>query len=943
MQSSHIRRRVGPDGDGDAVDAVMTSVYVRGDATATLPLNEGTDGGLAASTEQMRWRRRRCRLSVLCSLGRWRRRTRSDCCTVAVAPGWAGAAARGRRWVRDTPRVWVCCAAAAAAAAAAVVLLLCALFVLWACVLLLFDPDTATGVRLGVVTPFHAAPVDTETQASGGLLHTNAAASAATTALALTLHLLHGGGWRGESDALVEVQRILYRKQLLRGDAANTVLQPDMMGEHSRGSGPHALPLSPPWRAAPSTEVEPSRVRAPVLRALRSCVSGGADDASAAASTRSMPPVWAQWMATTTSAAAAAAAVSAEAQCVRRRQSRLACADAEASEGEDTHDHRRRSGSSNSSGVQRRTTLSAAAVAHLFFSSTPALAAADVSAWRARNGTRISRAAAQLERFHRCTPPPLSSSSSTSTRTTASSSGVLLMLAGSGDRHPGMRRSVLERVTLPLLEQHFLSLHPHYPLHIFYEADGIEFADAGTARRGTAPRPAWTLSDALRHSDVYTVPHSWRPGVAAGGAAGGAPHVPPPPPVLVASADMLPAMERTHAALADWFARVAAAVPSAPYVTLENVAPLFAALPCGVSEAMVESWVRHSDVEPSHGRGYRQMSRFWARLVWRLPSLRVWMDAAEGRGEAAAYGGGGGGGDDVPPWRFRYAYYWRLDTDSWLSRPVVCDPLATMASLRCAYGYRELTLDVARVVRHLGDALLDWAGNGSSAAAVGAWGALSDPASAGLATLTAAGGLPPLPPTWPWYGVYPEHSSAALSAAERDVLRAYFFTGASTSPHTDAVRDDAAAAGHYNRIMYYNNFELGTFALKTHPLYTSVVDFLDDGDRADWGGAVRAAQHSSYTLHELPGGGAARVNPVFVLTAVALSTSAANGAHARSDAPRQCRADGVSGRAWRSGYLQYRWGDAPVHTFAVEAALQREGWAVCQFDAELGGYAHSPF
>jgi hypothetical protein len=447
------------------------------------------------------------------------------------------------------------------------------------------------------------------------------------------------------------------------------------------------------------------------------------------------------------------------------------------------------------------------------------------------------------------------------------------------------------------------------------------------------------------------------------------------------------------------------------------------------------------------------MCRFWARLVWRLPSLRIWTASVEGQREMAAYADDAGTADNntataagytnpLSPWRCRYAYYLRLDTDSFLHQPLACGPFVKMAMQRCAYGYNALVLDIPNVSQHLGDAIAEWIASrtndidvgdegGGGAAVVRTnvlkslvatedWGPLKDPALLSVVTLVSREEVgqeppppPPLPPTWPWSNVYTGHSSVALAAAKTEVLRAFstdamkaWDTGQSSSALRDAARrvnatemlrehllPGYARQRTYNLLVYYNNFELGTFAGKNHPLYTSITELLDNGDSDDATGMERAASGVDYTLTELqlqspPGGvpGAAAANPqrhayasrVYLLTrkegglptisspstAPLVNTTVARercrgslrrqrllhhatppeGDVDNADVPVQRTAAaalaGGTNREWHSGYLQYRWGDVPVHTFGVEAVMQREGWAVCTFTEDLGWYEH---
>ncbi|KAL7697722.1 glycosyltransferase family 15 [Lotmaria passim] len=689
-------------------------------------------------------------------------------------------------------------------------------------------------------------------------------------------------------------------------------------------------------------------------------------------------------------------------QCLARSQCRMPCADVGLRADSQVVTAAGAAPADESSRVQhmyehRRLRVGSDVLTELFYNYTPGLPA-EARIWRMSatqaedKQTNMSlikrRVRAQGERFCRSTAKVAEGAA-------RAASGVILFLSGAADRNPKARNNDFTQHALPLLEANLLRAYPHYPVHVFYEA--------------SMPSPAWSLTDALRYSDVYTIRHSWQPTNAKQQGSGNPRiHIPPPPPIIVNSVEQLSAMRAQQASAQSWFQTVASRVPSAPYVTFENVAPLFSTLPCGVTEEDVSVWVDDRRVYPTHRRGYRQMCRFWARLVWRLPSLRIWTDSTEGRSEMAAYA------DPeqpplertahLPPWRYRYTYYLRLDTDSYLHRPVACDPFVTMMEQRCAYGYNSLVLDLKTTTMNFGTAIAEWIDNRTSIRdgeraleggnwtpetdVMGEWGRLSDPSLSSFVTLVPAVAEVelPLPPTWPWSNVYPEHSSAALSPSEKDVLRSLFFTDLfarwqanKRSPelykNLAAVNDEMlsdrlplhyAQGASYNRLMYYNNFELGTFALKNHPLYTSVAEFFDNRDYDDETGLEREAAAVNYTLAPLSAGavdqGSASVYaaPVYLLKSTSSGAAfGGGGGAAAARASGQCLGRRVHGRAgadpdqnsaahkikrdWRSGYLQYRWGDAPVHTFGVETVMQREGWGVCAFTENFGLYEHGRF
>ncbi|ORC93604.1 alpha-1,2-mannosyltransferase, partial [Trypanosoma theileri] len=187
---------------------------------------------------------------------------------------------------------------------------------------------------------------------------------------------------------------------------------------------------------------------------------------------------------------------------------------------------------------------------------------------------------------------------------------------------------------------------------------------------------------------------------------------------------------------------------SARNVTFEDVSQFWRTLPHGVSEKQLKEWLSVPGQVPFYGRGYRIMCRFWAGLVWQLPSLDS------------------------------YEYYWRLDTDSFLTQAVPCDVFRLMQVNQCVYGYRSLTLDHPNVVKDL----------------------------------------------WP---TFKKWANTALSAGELENVTRFALSSNESE---------------YEGIMYYNNFELGTMALKRHPLYTSMFHFLDENEpfgilRYRWGDA----------------------------------------------------------------------------------------------------------
>jgi hypothetical protein len=126
-------------------------------------------------------------------------------------------------------------------------------------------------------------------------------------------------------------------------------------------------------------------------------------------------------------------------------------------------------------------------------------------------------------------------------------------------------------------------------------------------------------------------------------------------------------------------AAIRALIPSAKAVDFENVAALWKTLPKGVREDTLAEWMQSGLQRKFQGRGYRIMCRFWAGIVWRLPSLQ------------------------------RYEYYWRLDTDSILTGPPVVDPFVTMQQRKCDYGFNRLKGENPHVAVGLWETFQDWA------------------------------------------------------------------------------------------------------------------------------------------------------------------------------------------------------------------------------------------
>eukprot|EP00659_Diplonema_papillatum_P001088 gene1088-1670_t len=216
-------------------------------------------------------------------------------------------------------------------------------------------------------------------------------------------------------------------------------------------------------------------------------------------------------------------------------------------------------------------------------------------------------------------------------------------------------------------------------------------------------------------------------------------------------------------------------------VTFEKVD--FRQLPKGVSESDVARWKSEGVQKKFQGRGYRQMCRFWAGVVWTFATLQ------------------------------RYTYYLRLDTDSIIPSPVLSDPFHRLIASSCQYGFNRLKGENPHVTTKLWETTLDW-----------------------MRT------EPSLTP-----GVVERVKSVALKN------------------------------GVYWGPMYYNNFEVGTFALKNHGLYQSFFRFADSHEpfgifRYRWGDAplhtigIAAALPSSscYTMAvRSPAFRAVHMTPVF--------------------------------------------------------------------------------
>lgn len=175
------------------------------------------------------------------------------------------------------------------------------------------------------------------------------------------------------------------------------------------------------------------------------------------------------------------------------------------------------------------------------------------------------------------------------------------------------------------------------------------------------------------------------------------------------------------------------AVPSS-HVAFEDVSRFWKTLPHKISERTLEQWMHDGVQSKFQGRGYRLMCRFWAGLVWTLPSMD------------------------------HYEYYWRLDTDSIITKPVALDPFRYLQQNGCEYGYNRLKGENPYVLHGLYDAFQGFA-------------------------------------LW-----------SNLSADAYDAVRRF-----AIDPKT----------GKYWGPMFYNNFEMGSFRLKRSTVYQNLFNFLD--------------------------------------------------------------------------------------------------------------------
>jgi hypothetical protein len=207
-------------------------------------------------------------------------------------------------------------------------------------------------------------------------------------------------------------------------------------------------------------------------------------------------------------------------------------------------------------------------------------------------------------------------------------------------------------------------------------------------------------------------------------------------------------------------------VNPASRVDFEDVSRHWKTLPHGISEKTLENWRSGGLQRKFQGRGYRLMCRFWAGLAWSLPSMD------------------------------KYKYYWRLDTDSIITKPLRIDPFAHFAKHSCRYGYNRLKGESPAVAVEL----------------------------------------------WATYNKWADQQ-VALGTLQPDVLTYIKRFATQREPTGDVpVVDRDLPHPAFWAPMFYNNFELGTFELKRHPLYTSFFRFVDEQEpfgilRYRWGDA----------------------------------------------------------------------------------------------------------
>ena len=240
-----------------------------------------------------------------------------------------------------------------------------------------------------------------------------------------------------------------------------------------------------------------------------------------------------------------------------------------------------------------------------------------------------------------------------------------------------------------------------------------------------------------------------------------------------------------------------------------------------VTEDTLALWIRRQ--KKFQGRGYRLMCRFWAGVVWRFPSLD------------------------------RYEYYWRMDTDSLLTKPVLVDPFRYLfapqirrspdvrGSTDRQAAYNLINIPTERTVCNYGYNKLKGE---------------NPHVSIGLLAVFRR---------WAAEEAVPQ-GLVSQEAIDRTLL---FIASERRKANVDPEDERWVP-------MFYNNFEFGRMALKRSPIYASYFNYVDQKEPF--------------------------------------------------------------------GILQYRWGDAPLHTLGIIAALGGYSNAthagICFVSDDIVGYRH---
>ena len=172
---------------------------------------------------------------------------------------------------------------------------------------------------------------------------------------------------------------------------------------------------------------------------------------------------------------------------------------------------------------------------------------------------------------------------------------------------------------------------------------------------------------------------------------------------------------------------------------------------------------------------FEDVSQIWKTLPAGISEaqLKIWMNS----GVQAKFQGRGyrimcrfwSGLAWILPSMDKYDYYWRLDTDSIIAGPAKIDPFRWMVDHDCSYGYNRLKGENPHVLTEL----------------------------------------------WPTYKKWLAETDS-ISAEEKETVRT----------HVEQFALDPKT-GAYNGPMYYNNFELGTFALKRHVVLQDMFRYFD--------------------------------------------------------------------------------------------------------------------